>query len=129
MQAPPTLDIALVGVPGLLLGLVIGYVIGGMPSFRVLDRIFLGIVISGIGGLVLSLVINFFIPITSLEIFFIVLAFLGGYILGLFLNWTPPIKTETKQHIIYEPEDDDAFDREIEEALGGKKSNYHSSDS
>ena len=120
MQVGPTLDIALIGMPGILLGLLIGYIIGGMPSFRLIDRIGLGIIISGAGGLVLSLAISFFITIGSLEMMFVILAFAGGFILGLFLNWKPPIKTKAKQHIIYEPDDDDAFDKEIEEALGGK---------
>jgi len=51
---------------------------------------------------------------------FIILAFAGGYGLGMFLNWAPPINTKPKNHIIYEPDDDDDFDREIEEALGGQ---------
>ena len=121
MQVTHTLDIALVGIPGLLIGLMIGYLVGGMSSLRVVDRIGLGIVISGIGGLILSLVISLFIPITTtIEMIFIILAFAGGYGLGLFLNWKPPIKSGPKSHIIYEPDDDDAFDKEIEEALGGK---------
>ena len=121
MQATPTLDIALLGLPGLFLGLVIGYSVGGMISLRLIDRIGLGIVISGVGGLILSLLISFFIPITSLVMMFVVLAFVAGYGLGLFFNWTPPVETGPKSHIIYEPDDDEAFDREIEEALGGKE--------
>lgn len=121
MQTTPTLDIALIGIPGLLIGLVIGYVIGGMSSFRLIDRIGLGIIISGIGGLILSLLISFFVSIASLEMMFIILAFVGGYGLGLFLNWTPQVDSGPKSHIIYEPDDDDAFDREIEEALGRKE--------
>ena len=121
MQVTHTLDIALVGIPGLFIGLMIGYLVGGMSSLRVVDRIGLGIAISGIGGLILSLVISLFIPITTtIEMIFIILAFAGGYGLGLFLNWKPPIKSGPKSHIIYEPDDDDAFDKEIEEALGGK---------
>ena len=65
MQVTHTLDIALVGIPGLLIGLMIGYLVGGMSSLRVVDRIGLGIAISGIGGLILSLVISLFIPITN----------------------------------------------------------------
>ena len=120
MQVTHTLDIALVGIPGLFIGLLIGYIVGGMPSLRLVDRIGLGIILSGIGGLILSLVIGFFIPITSsIEVIFIILAFAVGYGLGLFLNWKPPIKSGPKSHIIYEPDDDDAFDREIEDALRG----------
>jgi len=127
MQVTPTLDIALIGLPALLLGLIIGYVIGGMPNLRLIDRIGLGIIISGIGGLIFSLLVSFFVPITSLEtitsleMMFIMLAFIGGYVLGLFLNWTPPVDSGPKSHIIYEPDDDDAFDREIDEALGTKE--------
>ncbi len=118
MQVTQTLDIAFLGIPGLLIGLVIGYVIGGLSSFRMIDRLGFGLIISGIGGLILSLLINTFIPFYSFEAVFIVLAFAGGYYLGLFLNWTPLIIPKPKNHIIYEPDDDDAFDKEIEEVLG-----------
>lgn len=121
IQVAPTLDIALLGLPGLFLGLVMGYMIGGMASLRLADRIGLSVVISGVGGLILSLVISFFISITSLVTVFIILAFVGGISLGLVLNWTPPVGSGPINHIIYEPEDDDAFDREIEDALGGKE--------
>jgi len=121
MQATPTLDIALLGIPGLFLGIVIGYMIGGMANIRSVDRIVLSMVISGVGGLILSLAISFFISITSLVTGFIILAFIGGNILGLVLNWVPPVDSGPINHIIYEPDDDDAFDREIEEALGGKE--------
>lgn len=116
------MDNALIGLPGILLGLLAGYIIGGIPSYRLIDRIGLGIVLSGAGGLVLSFIMmDFYAPIGSLEIMFSILAFAGGYILGLILNWKSPTKAKRKNHIIYEPEDDDAFDKEIEEALGGKK--------
>ncbi len=121
MQVGPTLDIAFLGLPGIFLGLVAGYVIGGMPSLRLIDRFFLGGVISTFGGLILSIAINVFIPMGSLEMIFIVLAFLGGFIFGLILNWEAPDSSKSKHHIIYESDDDDeAFDREIEDALGGK---------
>ena len=120
MQVTHSLDIALVGIPGLLIGVIIGYLVGGMSSLRVVDRIGLGVVISGISGFILSLVIGFFIPLTTIEIGFVIFAFGGGFVLGLILNWRPPIKSGPKNHIIYEPDDDDAFDKEIEEALGGK---------
>ena len=122
MQVGPSVDIAVLGLPGIILGLIAGYVIGGMPNLRLLDRLFLGIVISGIGGLILSLGLNVFFPMDSLAMVFVVLSFLGGYFLGLVLNWEPPDTSKSKNHIIYEPEDDDdEFDKEIEDALGGKK--------
>ena len=119
MQFTPTFDIALMGIPGLLLGLVMGYMIGGMASLGSVNRIGLSMVISGVGGLILSLVTSYFITITSLVTGFIILACIGGNILGLVLNWTPPVDSGPINHIIYEEEDDDAFDREIEDALRG----------
>jgi len=120
MQVTQTLDIALLGLPGLVLGVVIGYVIGGQSRFRSIDRFGLGVVISGIGGLILSLLLSISVPIHSLEMVFVVLSLAGGYYLGLILNWVPPINPRPMNHIIYEPDDDDAFDREIEEALGSQ---------
>jgi hypothetical protein len=122
MQVGPSTDLVILGLPGIVLGLIAGYTIGGRRNLRLVDRLFLGIVISTIGGLILSLGINVFIPLDSMDMVFEVLSFLGGYILGLVLNWEPPDTSKSTHHIIYEPEDDDeAFDREIEEALGGKK--------
>ncbi|TFH08605.1 MAG: hypothetical protein E4H14_06105 [Candidatus Thorarchaeota archaeon] len=120
MQVTNTLDIALIGIPGLFLGLLIGYLVGGLSRFRLIDRFGFGIVATGVGGLILSLVTSFFVPLHSLDMLFIILAFAGGYGLGLFLNWAPPINSKPKNHIIYEPDDDDTFDQEIEQALGGK---------
>lgn len=123
MQGGPSLDVAALGLPGIVLGLVIGYTIAGMQNLRVIDRLLLGIVISSIGGLILSLAISIFIPMGSLEMLFVILSFLGGYILGLVLNWESPHSSKPNHHIIYEPDDDDddEFDREIEDALGGRK--------
>ena len=118
MQLAQTLDIAFIGMPGLFIGIVIGYIVGGRSSFRLIDRVGLGIMISGIGGLILSLLLSAYFTINSTETIFIIIAFMGGYILGLLLNWTPPKTTKRKNHIIYEPDDDDAFDREIRQALG-----------
>ena len=122
MQVGPSMDLVIFGLLGIVLGLIAGYTIGGMRNLRLIDRLFLGIVISTIGGLVLSLGINIFIPLDSMDMVFEILSFFGGYFLGLALNWEPPDTSKPKQHILYEPEEDDeAFDREIEEALGGKK--------
>ena len=122
LQVGPGLESALIGLPGIFLGLVAGYIIGGLPEYRLIDRIGLGLVLSGAGGLVLSfLMMDFFAPVGPSEMMFSILAFAGGYILGLILNWKSPTKSDRKHHIIYEPDDDDEFDREIEDALGGKQ--------
>jgi hypothetical protein len=126
MQAPPTLDMAILGVPGLLIGLGLGYYFGGYKSFRAIDRIGLGILSSIFAGVITAfLIMNYWIILTSFEVIFIVLSYFGGYIIGAASNWAPTPEKPRKSHIVYEPdEDDEAFDREIEDALSGEyKSN------
>lgn len=126
MQVAPTLDTALLGVPGIFIGLFLGYFIGGNESFRAIDRIGLGIISSIFGGVITTVVLMIFIPtIATLEAIFIILSYFGGYALGAVSNWAPEPEKAPKRHIVYEPDDDDdAFDREIEETLrGGQKAN------
>jgi len=122
MQVAPTLDTALLGVPGIFIGLVLGYTIGGHESFRTIDRIGLGIISSVFAGVITSVVLMIFVPVTTFEAIFIILSFFGGYTLGAVSNWAPTPEKPPMSHIIYEPDDDDddAFDREIEETLRGE---------
>jgi hypothetical protein len=126
MQAPPTLDMAILGVPGVILGLGLGYYFGGYESFRAIDRIGLGIISSIFAGVITAfLIMNYGIPLTTFEVIFIVLSYFGGYVIGAVSNWAPTPEKPRKSHIVYEPDDDDeAFDKEIEDALSGEyKSN------
>jgi hypothetical protein len=126
MQAPPTLDMAILGVPGVIIGLGLGYFFGGYESFRAIDRIGMGIISSIFAGVITAfLIMNYWIPLTTFEVIFIVLSYFGGYVLGAVSNWAPTPEKPRKSHIVYEPDDDDeAFDREIEDALSGEyKSN------
>jgi hypothetical protein len=119
MQLVPTIDMALIGLPGILLGMLLGYVFGGLESLRTRERLGLGLVSSIIGGIIISLILTEYIEIRTMEIVFIILSFFGGYILGVFSNWAPTPKPRKEKHIIYEPEEDDEeFNRQIEEALG-----------
>ena len=126
MQGTPNIDVAILGVPGILIGLVLGYIIGGMTSLNFNYRIGLGIVFSSFGGMITALVfssdpIRDFLPfvVGPFEFILIIVSYLGGYILGAVSNWAPLPEKPAKRHIIYEPDDDEDFDREIEEALGG----------
>ncbi len=122
LQTVPSLDLAILELPGLFIGLFLGYFLGGMDSIVSSHRIIIGVVVNVIGGLILSLLISISIyMLGSLEIVFVVLSLFGGFGLGLFLNWKPYVDISRKNHIIYESEEDDEeFDRQIEEALGGK---------
>lgn len=118
------LDVAILGAPGLLIGIASGYVLAGMEDLSFNYRFGLGIIISFFGGMITSLFflnINLGLPITisTYEIIFIILSFFGGYVLGAIANWAPLPEKQPKRHVIFEPEDEDEFDREIEGAMGG----------
>ncbi|MFW9926483.1 MAG: hypothetical protein ACFFDM_06910 [Candidatus Thorarchaeota archaeon] len=121
MQVTPTPDMAILGIPGVVIGLILGNYFGGFESFRAVDRIGIGIISSIFLGVISTVVMKIFIDLTTFEAIFIVLSYFGGYILGAASNWAPTPKKSSKSHIIYEPDDDDdeAFDREIEDALSG----------
>lgn len=123
MQAAPSLDLAVLGIPGIFIGLVIGHVLGDIRTLNSVYKILLGSFINIIIGIILSLLFSLYLtPLNSLETMFIILSSLGGFGLGLFLGWTPQTDKPPKNHIIYDPEEDDEeFDRQIEEALGGRK--------
>lgn len=121
MQVAPTLDMAIFGVPGIIIGLGFGYFFGGYESFRPIDRIGMGIISSIFAGVITTVVIMIYIPLSTFEAIFIVLSYFGGYSIGALSNWAPSPEKPPKSHIIIEPDDDDEeFDREIEEALTGR---------
>ncbi|MFW9786216.1 MAG: hypothetical protein ACFFE2_16245 [Candidatus Thorarchaeota archaeon] len=127
MQITPVLDIATLGIAGIFMGLLFGYAIGGMSSLGFSYRAGLGVIISVFGGMITGLVALTLAPttpflpseITSFDLLLLVMSFLGGYILGATANWAVLPDSEVKRHVIFEPDDDDEFDREIEEAMGG----------
>ena len=122
MQVAPTIDTAILGVPGILIGLLLGYIFGGYESFRAIDRIGMGIISSIFAGVITTVILMIYVSLNTFEAIFIVLSYLGGYALGAASNWAPTPEKAPKSHIIYEPDDDDdeAFDREIEETLSGE---------
>lgn len=129
MQFTSPTDASILGVPGLFVGLVLGYILGGMTSLNFNYRIGLGIIVSFFAGLITSLLfisdpINSFLPeslsVRTFEVIFIILSYLGGYALGATANWAPLPEKAPKRHIVFELDDDDEFDREIEEAMGGE---------
>jgi len=92
-----------------------------MKSLRMTERIVLAIIISTIFGVIFALLYNYILPISYFSVFLAAISFLGGLILGLGYNWPESSEPPRSSHIIYEPYDDEDFDREIEEALRGKQ--------
>jgi hypothetical protein len=120
MQPITTLDITTVAFPSILLGILLGYFIGEMTSLRLIDRVGLALIASALSGIIISLLLNSIIPITAFEVLLSSISVLGGLIIGLSYNWTPPPESSRRSHIIYEPYDDEDFEREIEESLRGE---------
>jgi hypothetical protein len=129
MQFTSPTDASILGVPGLFIGLVFGYMLGGMTSLNFNYRIGLGVIISFFAGLITALLfisepINSYLPesvsVRTFEVIFIILSYLGGYALGAIANWAPLPEKPPKRHVVFELDDDEEFDREIEEAMGGE---------
>jgi hypothetical protein len=110
------------GMPGLLIGFGVGYVIGSQKNLSTRDRIGLMVLVGAIGGLIVSLSIMTVFPLTSLDIFLGILMCIGGTAFGGSINWESSPPKLPQSHILFEPEDADEFDREIEEALSGNQS-------
>ncbi|MFW9806366.1 MAG: hypothetical protein ACFFFK_06515 [Candidatus Thorarchaeota archaeon] len=119
------IDVIIPGLPGILIGLLLGNIFGGMSSLGYPQRIGLGVVISIFGGMITSLLflsppLNAYIQFqggTFDLLLFLILTYIGGYAVGAGSNWAQPPEEPPERHIIYDPDDDD-FDREIEEAMG-----------
>ncbi|MHA1960344.1 MAG: hypothetical protein ACW99U_08945 [Candidatus Thorarchaeota archaeon] len=112
----------LFAVPAAFLGFMIGRFLGGQKKLRASDRIGLGFVVGILGGLILSLVIATLGVVETTSVFTVlnVLFMVGGTIFGASTNWKKPAQKKIKSHIVYDFEDDDEqFDREIEEAFKG----------
>jgi hypothetical protein len=104
---------AIYGLPSLFVGVGLGYIVGGMKSLKVSDRLLLGLASSTIGGLAVVLALTTFLSFSSSGVILSILSSGGGFIFGAGTHWDAPAKPKPKSHIIYEPEEDDEFDREI----------------
>jgi hypothetical protein len=127
MQFAPIIDNVSLITIGMITGLAFGYYICGIPSLNLDYRIGLGIIVSSFAGLItgfLLIALNspyFSFPPESEAFEFLLLALsnFGGYILGGMANWAPLPKKAAERHVVFELDEDDQFDREIEEAMGG----------
>ncbi len=121
LQPVTTIDITIIILPGIILGTIFGFGIGEMKNLRTADRIVLAIIVSSLFGIILALLFNYALPISYFSVFLGTISFLGGLIFGLAYNWPEASESAQRSHIVYEPDDDEDFEREIEEAFRGKQ--------
>lgn len=123
LQGLDIINTLVFSIPAVLLGFILGRIVGGMKSLRLIDRVGFVLVVGGFGGLSLSFITGYFLnyyPVT-IDLIVAILSLVSGMIFGAVTNWQSPASSESKSHIIFELDDEEEFDREIEEALGGKK--------
>lgn len=108
------------GIPGLFVGFIIGYAIGGSKNLRNSDRLLLIIAFGLLGGTIIAFLLNWAIDVGTFEILLSILSTFGGIIFGAGTHWERPPPPPPKRHVVFEPDEDDEFDREIEEAFKGK---------
>ena len=75
MQVLPSYEDAFIAVPGLLIGLAIGYIIAGQENLGAQHRIGLGIIISLFGGVITSLLLYTYLDNEIFEVFLIIISF------------------------------------------------------
>ncbi|MFX1416835.1 MAG: hypothetical protein ACFFC0_08480 [Promethearchaeota archaeon] len=108
------------GIPGLIVGFVIGYAIGGSKNLRNSDRLLLILAFGLLGGTIIAFLLSWAITVGTFEILLSILSTFGGIIFGAGMHWERPPPPPPKRHVVFEPDEDDEFDREIEEAFKGK---------
>lgn len=85
-----------------------------------LYRGLLGAIISVGGGYLLAQYgLHYLIPVTFNFILLTIMGFAGGVVLGMLLNWKPYLHHYSAQHVVYEIDDEDDFDKEIDDAIHG----------
>jgi hypothetical protein len=108
------------GIPPIFIGTFFGYILGSRERIPHLYRILISAIISVGGGYFLAqYALNILIPVTFNFIILSIMGFAGGVILGMLLNWKPYVHEYVTENIVYELDDDDEFDRELDEALHG----------
>lgn len=111
---------AVVSLVSILLGVGSGYVIGALKDAGRFERIGLGIVISLVGGFLVSMLFGMYVVMHMPPIPLQIAAFALGTTAGGIWNWQTPLDKTSPDHIIFEPDDDEEFDRKIEEAFEKK---------
>ena len=109
-------------MPAIIIGAVAGYAIGGRTNLNAAERILYGGIVSLIGGIMTALIVASFFPPDQFSFLLAALSFAGGCAFGMGANWAPTPSKGPRRHVVYDPEEDDEeFDRQIEDAFKGSQ--------
>lgn len=86
-----------------------------------LDRILLGAISGFIGGIITGIVLGYVLSPGNSIMLITIISCLVGALFGESLNWAPPPKKGPKRYVYFDPDDDEEFDKEIEDSLGGSR--------
>jgi hypothetical protein len=122
------LDAIYAGLPGLMIGFLMGYVLGASKSLSTRDRFFITLAAGLFGGVIITLVLltTGLIEVgpeetdLSIMVLLSIMATFGGIGVGAVMHWEPFAPPPPKRHVTFDPEEDDEeFDRQMKEAMGG----------
>lgn len=106
--------------PALLIGLGSGYVLAGQSQLSNRDRAAILLASGVMGGLIIGMLLVGFSPLSGSYYFALqIMSCTGGIAVGAASNWVPTKKAPKTSYVTFNPDDDEEFDRQIEEALGG----------
>lgn len=118
MQLIPYEPLLFFSVPSVILGIATGYLTGKQSQLSASNRVGMGLAISIIAGLIVALIVSEYREATSISYLLSIVSFIAGTLFGLAIGWIPSPHRYT-HHIVYDGDEDEEFDREIEEALKG----------
>ena len=108
------------GFPPIIVGVFFGYILGNKEKLPYLYRGLLCAIISVGGGYLLAQYgLNYLLPVTFNFVVLSIMGFAGGVILGMLLNWKPYLYQHSTHHVLYEIDDDEDFEKEIDDAIHG----------
>ncbi|NHI83949.1 MAG: hypothetical protein EAX81_06580 [Candidatus Thorarchaeota archaeon] len=119
MQPFTPYDRFLFGAPGLLIGFIVGYAIGGAKRLTLRDRALIGLSFTLLGGTIIILALGSIIDVGTFEAVLSILSTGAGFGLGLASNWELPDQPISRPKVVFDPEEaDKEFDKQLNEALG-----------
>jgi hypothetical protein len=124
------LDALYAGLPGLVIGFLVGFILGASKSLSTRDRFFITIAAGLFGGVIITslllttnmIIINPDDDPARLSMMFLlsIMTTFGGIGVGAVLHWEPFAAPPPKRHVTFDPEEDDEeFDRQLKDAMGG----------